>query len=327
MKTLGVLIIAIVLALIPNDSWATGPVTFGVQYHGMWDSYTDEERHVVLSTLSAAGVTDVRIDVSWAMIEPEQGKYSEWGLNKLDNNINLATSYGLRPLVTFWMAPQWANGSTDERVPVTSKKGLAALEKTTAMLSSRYAGRVDAWEFWNEPNDPDFMRGADPKVYAKMLRYAYKGFKSGGATVVFGGTSYVDVPWITKAIRAGATFDVMAVHPYMFDQSPTTPYDGTIWHVAHIKELKKITNKPIWFTEFGWRAGDPNPDAPNWLRNVTYEQQTQYLFEMIEFASANGVERVYWYRDRAVGDNKEYGLIYPDGTPTPTLESYRLSHS
>jgi len=37
----------------------------GVQFHGMWSSYTDAQRILVLDKLKAAGIKTVRIDVSW----------------------------------------------------------------------------------------------------------------------------------------------------------------------------------------------------------------------------------------------------------------------
>ncbi len=42
----------------------------GAQFHAMWTSYTDAQRIDVLNKLQACGMTTVRIDVSWAMLQP-----------------------------------------------------------------------------------------------------------------------------------------------------------------------------------------------------------------------------------------------------------------
>lgn len=318
-----------------------GSPMFGTQFHGTWGDYDDAERAMVLDKLVAHGVETVRIDISWRMLEPDKsGTFSQWGLGQVDKAIHMAAERGLKPLVTLWMAPRWANGSADERVPVTSSRGLKGLQSVSQRLAARYAGVVDAWEFWNEPNDHNFMRGTDPKVYAKMLQYAYAGFKAGhkGTPVVFGGPSYVDAVWVGKALAAGAKgkYDIMSVHPYMgvFDESPLLPDNGTMWRMNHLPELFKVMTqygeggKQVWFTEFGWRVNEFAADAKNWERGVTQSQQSQYLAETIQLVREQypQVTRVYWYDDRVDStdvDNSGWGLVYPDGSTVPALTDLR----
>ena len=339
--TLIAALIATMMAFNPASAASSvGPV-FGVQFHGTWSNYTDAERAMVLDTLKANGVESVRIDVSWRMLEPDKsGTFSAWGLAQVDNAIRMAAERGLKPLVTLWMAPKWANGSNDERVPVTSAKGLKGLKSVSQRLAARYAGVVDAWEFWNEPNDDNFMRGADPKVYAKMLQYAYAGFKAGHAAtpVVFGGPSYVDDAWVGKALAAGARgkYDIMSVHPYMgvFDESPLLPDNGTMWRMNHLPALIEVMKKygdggkQIWFTEFGWRVNPTAPNAANWERGVTQAQQAEYLAQTIGLVRSTypQVTRVYWYDDRVDNTdpaNTGWGLVYPDGSVVPALAGLR----
>ena len=197
------------------------------------------------------------------------------------------------------MAPQWANGSTDERMPVTSSKGLTGLTSVTKRLAAKYAGVVDGWEVWNEPNDSNFMTGASPTVYAGMLKAAYSGFKAGdkNCKVVFSGTSHVDDTWVGKALAAGAKgkYDVMGVHPYMgvADEAPDLPDNGGMWRMNHLASLINVMknygegSKPIWFTEFGWSV-HPTPTNPaNWQRGVTATQQADYLARTIAWCAAS----------------------------------------
>ncbi len=318
---------------------AVGPVpVFGVQFHGLWSSYTDAGRAQVLDALKANGAQAVRIDVSWRMLEPDaQGVFSAWGLAQVDKSIQMAQARGLRPLVTLWMAPKWANGSDDERVAPTSAVGLAGLTDVSKRLAVRYAGVVDGWEVWNEPNLNDFMRGADPVVYAGVLKAAYAGFKAGSAStpVVFGGPSCVDDVWVGKVLAAGGAgkYDVMGVHPYQAvgDEAPEVPDNGTKYRMNHLPALIAVMAKygegakPIWFTEFGWRAHVTLASDYNEARGVSPAVQADYLARTVALVRASypTVARLYWYQDRADSQNPAeagYGLVYPDGTVAPALK-------
>src|SRR5206468_516770 len=59
----------------------TAPAPMGVQFHGMWSLYSDSQRAYVLDKLQAAGVNSVRLDVSWAMLQPTSAaSYDAWGI-------------------------------------------------------------------------------------------------------------------------------------------------------------------------------------------------------------------------------------------------------
>lgn len=332
-----------ILGLTPASAGAADGPEFGVQFHGTWENYTDDERVTVLDALRDNGVDSVRIDVSWRMLEPEaSGEFCPGGLAKVDNAIYLAAERGLKPLVTLWMAPEWANESDDERVPVTNQEGLEALARVAERLAERYAGVVDAWEFWGEPNDHHFMRGKNPTEYAAMLEYAYEGFKAGDpdTPVVFGGPSFVDDKWVNRALTAGASgnYDIMGVHPYMgvADEAPGLPDKGDKWRLNHLPALLEVMadhgdgDKDVWFTEFGWQVNPRGKDAPNWKRGVTQRVQAQYLAETLELVRSTypEVTRVYWYGDRVDtprDTNTGYGLVYPDGSVVPALAEYSAS--
>ncbi len=313
---------------------------FGVQFHGTWGDYNDASRAAVLETLGDNGVSTVRIDVSWRMLQPSgPGEFDEWGVRQVDAAIGAAMARGLRPLVTLWMAPEWATGSSDERVPPSSPSALSAWKGFAQAMVERYGARVDAWEIWNEPNHGDFMRGASPTTYAQVLRWAHAGIKGADptATVVFGGTQYVDVSWIKKVLAAGGTtYDVMAVHPYqgVADEAPELPDNGTMYRLGRVPALYALMRKeghasrPIWFTEFGWRASPTPAGAPHWKRGVSPKRQAAFLTRTLTHVASTMpfVERVYWYTDRADSATPKkagYGLVFPDGSPTRALKAAR----
>jgi polysaccharide biosynthesis protein PslG len=323
------------LGVGPADATPAGP-EFGVQFHGAWSDYTDAGRAAVLNQLKRNGASTVRIDVSWRMLQPNgPGAFDPWGASQVDNAITAATSRGLKPLVTFWMAPQWASGSADELVAPASAAGLSALTDVAQTLAAKYAGKLAGWEVWNEPNSDDFLRGADPVVYANVLKAADAGFKAGdpNTPVVFGGTQYVDTDWVAKVFAAGGTaYDVMGVHPYqgVADEAPELPDDGTMWRLSHVQSLRALMDangaagRPMWFTEFGWSVHPTIVGSANWQRGVTAAQQADFLVRTLKFVAANYpyVAKAYWYQDRADSQDPAmsgYGLVFPDGSPTEAL--------
>ena len=317
-----------------------GPA-FGVQFHGMWSDYTDDEREEVLDRLVEAGVEWVRIDLSWAMLQPESGsEYSTWGTDFADRVIEMAERRGLEVLGMFWLTPSWANDGAGERAAPTDPEDYA---RAAAWVAERYEGRIAAWEIWNEPNDANFLVGEDPVVYAGLLRAAYPAIKEAApdAQVVFGGTVYNDAEWIGRVYEAGAgnSFDVMATHPYqaVANLAPDAPDDGTLWRLAHVDAVRDVmrrhgdAGKPVWFTEFGWSSHDQNSaGTPNWQLGVSRETQADNLARTLELVTVRYpyVTNVFWYRERDawVGDpqNDNYGLLDLNLQPKPAWERLRM---
>jgi hypothetical protein len=313
----------------------------GVQWHGLWAAYTDEQRIAMLRQLQMANIRIVRLDVSWAMLQPTNASsYDPWGVAFVDRVIGMVGAHGMTTLVTFWLTPPWANGGKGEHVLPTNPADYA---RAAQWAANRYVGKVSAWEVWNEPNSNDFMVGADPVAYTRLLKAAYPAIKKGNpaATVVFGGVSYNHDAWIAAAYNAGAkgSFDVMATHPYMgvADLPPGTPDDGTMWTLTHAAAVRNLmvargdAAKSIWFTEFGWSTHPNQAGAPNWARGVTEAQQARYFSDTVRLcrASMPWVGKVFWYveRDSAAESsyhNQNYGLVRVDRTPKPALEAARL---
>jgi polysaccharide biosynthesis protein PslG len=316
-----------------------GP-TVGAQFHGMWASYTDVERVAVLDTLRGAGIRTVRLDVSWAMLQPcAATAYDPWGVGFVDRVIDLCAARGITPLVTLWLTPGWANGHRGERVRPDDPADYARVAHWAAR---RYAGRVVGWEVWNEPNSGDFLVGADAADYARLLRAAYPAVRAGDpdTTLVFGGVQYNDDGWIAQAYRAGAggSFDVMATHPYpaIADGPPDAPDDGTIWVLNHAAAVHRLMtahgdgDKPIWFTELGWSTHPNAAGTPNHALGVSEATQARYFTDAIRLIATTMpyVTSVYWYAERDtpahdIVHNQNFGLLRADHSAKPILAALK----
>ena len=312
---------------------------FGVQFHGMWSSYNDTQRDQILSELHSAGVQWLRLDLGWAMLQPTgPGSYDMgWGVPFTDSVINRIHADGFHLLVTFWRTPAWANGGAGETALPTNPSDYA---NALQWAAARYAGKVDAWEIWNEPNMTYSMTGADPSRYAALLRAAYPAAHAGdpATQVVFGGPSENDVPWIQKAYAAGihGSFDVMATHPYMGPSNapPETPDDGSIYKLTHVSAVHDLMtangdgDKPIWFTEFGWSSHANTSSMANWELGVTPQEQGDYLVRTLQLIKQQYpyVTNAFWYEaaDEHTGttaNNDNYGLLDSSLAPKPAYSA------
>jgi polysaccharide biosynthesis protein PslG len=309
----------------------------GVQFHGMWSSYTDQEREEVLDRFAEAGALWVRLDVSWAMLQPDGPEEfdHDWGVPFVDRVLDMITSRGLRPLVTLWMTPEWANDEAGERALPDDPDDYAEAARWAA---SRWADQVDAWEVWNEPNSDVFLDGADPAGYARLLQAAYPALKEGdpSATVVFGGTEHNDVAWIAEVYEAGAqgSFDAMATHPYSVpaDLPPDASTDDAEQSFRDLTAVRELMAEhgdddlPVWLTELGWRTRENTGDEPAWMRGVTPEQQAEHLRRTIDLVREETpyVTHLFWYADIDRSDGDEhlhgFGVLDEDLQPKPVFD-------
>jgi polysaccharide biosynthesis protein PslG len=307
----------------------------GTMFHGMWQFYSDADRAAVLDKMAATGMKSVRLDVSWAMVQPKNGtSYDAWGVGFVDNVINMINARGMKPLVLLWMTPGWANGNKGDHTLPINPGDYARVAKWAA---ARYNNKVIGWEVWNEQNSTDFLDGADPVAYTKLLKAAYPAFHAGSAStpVIFGGVQYNDTEWIRRAYDAGAkgSFDVMAVHPYMgiANQSPTVADDGTIWTLNHVRTVRDLMvargdgGKKIWFTELGWSTHANAPGTPGWALGVSEATQAKYLTQTVQHVRTDMpyVQRIYWYNEKDLPWGSQqvmnYGLLHADNSPKPAM--------
>jgi hypothetical protein len=190
----------------------------------------------------------LRIDVSWARAEPQQGVDNEAYLQSVYDTVAEARALGLKPLVMVLRVPTWAQ---DQSLWVKPPPGYVAgvpysfyaidlahtpdLQAFMSRLTTRLGEHVNRWECWNEPNlwpyiwpqttadDPYFAINR----YVAMLKAFNAGVKAvdpddlvvAGSTGPVGNNDvYRTSPqrWagMMKAMGAGAHFDIYSHHPY-----------------------------------------------------------------------------------------------------------------
>ncbi len=82
-------------------------------------------------------------------------------------------------------------------------------------LANAFAGRVNAWEIWNEEDSTAWWTGT-PAQYVGLLKAAYPAVKSAdpSASVLVGGLTGNDASYLQALYASGAqgSFDAVGVH-------------------------------------------------------------------------------------------------------------------
>ena len=289
------------------------------------------------AAISDLGARWVRVEFRWNEAEPSsKGSYDPNIIARYDQAIDTARAAGAKVLVFVNGAPRWASGS---RIPMTRPQNASDYADFLRYVATRYAGRVSAWEVWNEENTQRFWSsGPNAAQYTQLLQAAYPAVKAAdpGALVVFGGVSQNDYAFIEGAYAAGAKgyFDVMAAHPYPGPNPPEAVWyaGGRIaqnafsgFREVRNSMLARGDDKPIWLTEFGWST----TTTESW--GVTQAQQADYLtraYRLLE--SYPYVTQAYWYNLRNnFWDNDadtwetQLGLMRTDFTHKPSYDAFK----
>ena len=180
--------------------------------------------------------------------------------------------------MTVQKSPSWAHDGTDENSPPRDN---AELAEFMGFLASRYAGKVQAYEVWNEPNLPAaWPSGPNPAEYAWMLRTVAPSIRAAdpSAKVVFAGLFGNDYEYLEQRLRGDAGHRRLLrcdgdPRRTSTPRSPRRPCGSTmtgriaVGAFSAYREVRATMEahgdtKPIWFTEFGWSTTTlPRPRA------------------------------------------------------------------
>jgi hypothetical protein len=198
---------------------------------------------------------------------------------------------------------------------------LARLANVARLLGDR----VDAWEIWNEPDQPllhcgegGYNPGIPAAEYGALLRDAYLTLRDAGAagTIITGGLDSGNVQYIVEGAAAagGLWADGVSIHPYgVVPDASWCPDPGEDlnceWGTlgGKVDEYTAWTGLPVWITEWGLKTSDTAHAA-------------HYLADgYAAFASRGALApHAFWFceSDAMV---PPFGLTFADGSPKPDV--------
>ncbi len=262
------------------------------------------------------GAAWIRCDFAWTDLEYVRGG---WNFSGSDKVVEKAGGRGVKILGILGASPPWANGGKDWRHPPTDMEAWRNYVRTVV---ARYAGRVAAWEVWNEENIHAFWQPEpDPAQYVNLLAAASPEIRSSDpeATVVMGGVAGLGSDYLDACLRLGAAehIDAIAYHPYAETIGvkgqpeeeafrPKEPLCRTLVEFVHWLVAQHTTKDlEVWITEVGWTTCAQAPPG------VDVKTQADYMLRtLINYASTD-VDRVIWFnlRDTQLNDWDRYGLL------------------
>ncbi len=206
-----------------------------------------------LEAMRQAGVKWARQDFTWKRIERRKGVYDWAGYDELVEKLH---RHGILLIGDLTYGPDFYDTS--------KREGLEAYGAFARAAATRYAGKVDYWQIWNEPNLG--FHGGDPDLYAHLLGISGKAIHEANpkAKVLGLNMAFCDVLWAEKVIGplSSDRFDVICFHPY---RNPNAPEDQFDWW--ELDQYVKVFHKEL------------RPDYP--LVHMSFLEQTDELIRMM----------------------------------------------
>ncbi len=246
--------------------------------------------------------------------------------------------------------PAWAtkDGSTPVNLSLPWNDPKNPWGQFCYRLAQTYAGKIDTWIIWNEP---DFPKGHPLSTFAGteadyflLLKDAYQAIKTANpnAQVIFAGTTYwIDVNagrtlYFQRVLEAARRLDPdAAANGYYFDAVDLHLYSSPL-DVYRVPQVYKQVmanfgiSKPIWISEANMPPyNDPGYETDPTLFRSTVEEQANYVIRTFAMALAAGVDRISIYKllDGDVSEKMPWGLLRNDGSFRPEYVAYQVAVS
>lgn len=224
--------------------------------------------------------------------------------------------YGMRQIFMVAYTPAWAAkpglvaNAKDWNEWNKSAPDPEALEAFVEKFAEHYRGKIEFYEFWNEP-DLDFWRGT-AEEYLECLKRVRRALKKSDpeAKLITGGFAYVGArskPGFQEQVLAEGQddFDFHGYHQHGDFSEYERVLEGPLARMRRVLH----SPKPIFFTETGF-----------YISNGNYLQQAENVVRKIVHAWATGARGYLWFNMRDDGFlpgycEHNYGLVTNDWYP------------
>jgi hypothetical protein len=291
-----------------------------------------------------------RILFYWSELQPNGP--DDWNIFHVEDGwISTALANGRQVIGLLENTPRWATDGPNQigvprglDLPIDDPNNLWAA--FVRKIVKRYAGRIDHWIIWNEPDieppDDGIQWGGTVADYYQLVKVAHQVAKQENPNAVIhlaGLTWHHDVvnkrvPYLQRFINearkdptASANhdyFDVGTFHVYL---TSDTVYD--ILQAMYGILRRNGLQQPIWINETN---SPPSSDPLNPWRAPTFttslDQQADFLVHAFALGLAAGAQRIAVYK---LIDNPPYpegfpafGLVRADGTRRPAYDALKV---
>ena len=317
---------------------AATPDRSRVARFGVIESYEDP------AAADRLGAAWTRARFQWAEVQPDGP--AQWQPPLDDEALAAELAAGREVVGLLIGIPDWAR---DRRglprglaLPADDPDNTWAV--FVAQAVGRYAGRIDRWIIWNEPDidDPDapgHTWDGDIEQFAQLQRVAYLAAKSANpdAVVHLGAFTYFwDPGYFDRLLDILAAGPEAAANDSYFDAATAHLYfqPNAVYNVLYAFQQVMAAHgldKPIWLVETNAPPmDDPYWVVPNWTLAVSLGEQAAFIPQALAAALSAGAERVAVYKLKdAAGDRaanpEPFGLMRWDESRRPAFDTYRVA--
>jgi polysaccharide biosynthesis protein PslG len=320
-----------------------------------------------LRMVREAGFTWARQGFAWNDIEiSAKGNYTDtrnpgppvdaWA--KYDRIVDAYNRHGVEIIARLDSPPVWARkpGADVEKFRKGPPRDLQDYADFAEAVATRYGGRIQYFQIWNEPNLHGEWGGEpiNAAEYVAMLKAAHGAIKRANPDAVIITAALAptaedsvanqnDILFLEAMYRAGAApyFDILSTMLYGLGQSPyerrtdlkRLNFSRPIL-LRGVMERNGDAEKPIWISEYAWLSmpadfpGDPNRNI--WGENVDEATQARWLVEGYERARREwpwmGVMSVWYFREPDFRPDEPahyFTIVRPDYTPRPAYNALK----
>lgn len=277
-----------------------------------WFARDDLAHQRALANLATlAGINWVRDRLRWSDLQPQPGPLRS-ETTTYDTAATLQHEAGLQVLQVFHDSPAWAQATPNDRGRFAPD--LRHVHAFAYQLALRFAGRVQAWEPWNEANVATF--GAHTvDQQCSWQKAAWIGFKAGDPTLLVGWnpTAAVPAPQHTRGVLLNETwpyYSTYNIHTYDWAHAYTD-----LWEPARVAS----SGRPLWITEADRGTRHLN-QSPFFDQDPRLERlKAEYIAQSYASSLFAGAQRHFHF---ILGHYHEpngvqFGLLRLDLTPRP----------
>ncbi len=322
----------------PEPTRQTGVERSGDRRFGVIESFEDP------AAADRLGATWTRARFQWAEVQPDGP--AQWEPPLDDEALDAELAAGREVVGLLIGIPDWAR----DRRGLPRGLSLPAGDPDNtwgvfvAEVVGRYAGRIDRWIIWNEPDidDPDapgHTWDGDIEQFAQLQRVAWLAAKEANpdAVIHLGAFTYFwDPGYFDRFLDVLAADPDAAANDFYFDAATAHLYfqPNAVYNVLYAFRQVMADHgldKPIWLVETNAPPmDDPYWVVPNWTLAVSLGEQAAFIPQALAAALSAGAERiaVYKLKDTAgdrVANPEPFGLMRWDESRRPAFDTYRVA--
>jgi hypothetical protein len=322
---------------------APGAEQLGASVNRLFNAqtYTPTQIDGQLAALAATGATIARSDALWEAAEPAPptGASHQYDWSFADRIAGALAARGLRWLPIIDYSAPWAQSvpgrdHSPPSDPAAYAEYAAAFAARYGLGGSFWAARpelraepVEAYEIWNEPDNPAFWYPApDAAAYARLYAQARQAIAAvqPSARVIVGGLTdpRAFLPGMLTADPSlrGAIGGV-AIHPY--GRTPALVL-RSVRDARLTLDSLGLGEVPLWITELGWTTSPPGAldYLPERLR-PTYVERTVAALGHVDCGIAATILYTWVTPERDRADPQDwFGINPPTGGSSPDVQAF-----